>query len=116
MSSSLVIRIVGGVCGGAIGTYISGKIYDYFNSRPQINSPETNHQIPYYENKIKDAKSFEEILQIQVKEQIENCNKYDYEYDNEYGNTVEIKEKEIMFVNDAIYDNNYIDYYSLLFE
>lgn len=113
MSSALVIRIIGGVCGGVIGTYISGKIYDYINQKPQLPTPKV------FENKLKDVKSFEEILNIQIQEQIDNGNKNNYEYDNEHGNTVDIKniveEKENMFVNDALHDNSYIDYYSLLF-
>lgn len=112
MSSTLVIRIVGGVCGGAIGTYISGKIYDYIYNKPQIidhNSPTPlpSPSLPKkYDSKIKDAKSFEEIYKIQIKEQIDNCDKYNYEYDNEHGNTVEIKEKNKMSVNDYLYDND----------
>ena len=115
MSTALVIRIIGGVCGGAIGTYVSGKIYDFIYSKPQL--PPCPPEPPKkFENRIKEAKSFEEILNIQVQEHIHNGNKYTYEYDNEHGNTVTIKNtKETVFVNDALYDNNYIDYYSLLF-
>ena len=98
MSSTLVIRIVGGVCGGAIGSYISGKIYDYVYNKPQIQpSPPKK-----YELKFKDAKSFQEIYKIQVnelKEQIYNVDKYNYEYDNEHGNTVEIREKNNIYIN-----------------
>ena len=59
MSSALVIRIIGGVCGGAIGTYISGKIYDYINRKPQLPlpPPETTKKI---ETKLEKVKSFEE--------------------------------------------------------
>jgi len=123
MSSALVIRIIGGVCGGAIGTYISGKIYDYINQKPQLPPPEPPK---FFESKLKDIKSFEaklplveEILNIQIQEYIDNGNKNNYEYDNEHGNTVDIKntteESETIFVNESLYDNNYIDYYSLLF-
>lgn len=119
MTSALVIRIIGGVCGGAIGTYISGKIYDYINKKPQLPPPPIPEPPKIFENKIKDVKSFEEILNIQIQEQIDNGNKITYEYDNEHGNTVTfkniVKERENVFVNDALYDNNYIDYYSLLF-
>lgn len=115
MSSALVIRIIGGVCGGAIGTYISGKIYDYINRKPQLPLPPPE-PIKKFETKLENVKSFEEILNIQIQEHIDNGNKNNYEYDNEHGNTVIIKNtKETVFVNDALYDNNYIDYYSLLF-
>lgn len=117
MSTALVIRIIGGVCGGAIGTYISGKIYDYINRKPQLPSPPIPEPPKNFENKIKDVKSFQDILNIQIKEHIENRNN-NYEYDNEHGNSVEIKnivkEKECLFVNDSIYDNNYEDYYTIL--
>jgi hypothetical protein len=96
MSSTLVIRIIGGVCGGAIGSYISAKIYDYVYNKPQIQlSP-----LKKYNCKFKDAKSFEEIYKIQLKEQIDNADKYNYEYDNEHGNNVEITEKNNRFIND----------------
>jgi len=122
MSSALVIRIIGGVCGGAIGTYISGKIYDYINQKPQLPLPPPE-PTKKFETKLENVKSFEaklplveEILNIQIQEHIDNGNKNNYEYDNEHGNTVIIKNtKETVFVNDALYDNNYIDYYSLLF-
>jgi len=126
MSSSLVIRIIGGVCGGAIGTYISGKIYDYIYNKPQLEPPKN------FETKIKDAKSVEaklplveaklplveEILNIQIQEHIDNGNKYNYEYDNEHGNTIQIKnpevEKEVKNINNALYDNSYEDYFTLI--
>ena len=115
MSSALVIRIIGGVCGGAIRTYISGKIYDYINRKPQLPLPPPE-PTKKFETKLENVKSFEEILNIQIQEYIDNGNKNNYEYDNEHGNTVTIKNtKETVFVNDALYDNNYIDYYSLLF-
>lgn len=115
MSSALVVRIIGGVCGGAIGTYLSGKIYEYIYNKPKQLPPPLEPP-KKFESKIKDAKSFEEILNIQIKEQIDNGNKYTYEYDNEHGNTIELKnsieqEKETKFVNDALYDNNFDDYF-----
>jgi hypothetical protein len=108
MSSSLVIRIIGGVCGGAIGTYVSGKIYDYIYNGPQqivVASPPPSPP-KKHEFKFKDAKSFEDIYKIQLKEEIDNMNKYNYEYDNEHGNTVEIKEKNNKFANDS-FDNDF---------
>jgi len=117
MSTALVIRIIGGVCGGVIGTYVSGKIYDYVYNKPQLPLPPTESP-KNFESKFKDVKSFEEILNIQIKEQIDNSNKYTYEYDNEHGNTIEFKniteEKETKFVNDALYDNNFNDYFELV--
>jgi len=59
MSTALVIRIIGGVCGGAIGTYVSGQIYDYIYTQQLYPSPPEPPK--KFESKIKDAKSFEEI-------------------------------------------------------
>lgn len=134
MSSALIVRIIGGVCGGTIGVFISGKIYDFFIKKPDIkipiqntkenttyNSCFENHQ----SNKIKDANSFEDIFNNQLKEYINNSNKYTYEYDNEYGNIVEPTknieetEKEIKYnnykYNNYKFNDNDLDYYSLLF-
>lgn len=124
MSSAFVIRIIGGVCGGAIGTYVSGKIYDYIYHKPQLSPPQIEPP-KIFETKIKDAKSFEaklplveEILNIQLQEHIDNGNKYNYEYDNEHGNTIQIckpeVEKEVKLVNDALYDNSYEDYFTFI--
>ena len=123
MSSALVIRIIGGVCGGAIGTYISGKIYDYLNKKDKPllkNTSEVETEL-YNKTVIQDEITFEDILNKEIKEQLERASKYNYEYDNEHGNTVDIKiveeetVKECTFINDAIYDGTYLDCYSLLF-
>ncbi len=126
MSSALFIRIIGGVFGGAIGTYISGHIYDYFNRTrqpiPQIKEPS---QPPPYESKYKDVKSFEEILNIDIGQHISNTletKKVNYEYDNEHGNTFEFtnaeikEEQDAIFINDALYDNSYEDFYRFYIE
>ena len=102
--SSLAIRIIGGVCGGAIGTYVSGKIYDYVYNKKEIENTnsitktKSNVNIldekydKKYENKISNVKSFEELLNIQIMEQLRNNKEriINYEYDNEHGNTIEI--------------------------
>jgi hypothetical protein len=117
MSSALIIRIIGGVCGGAIGTYISGHIYDYLNRNRQ---PIPQKPLPppeKYESKFKEAKTFEEILNNQVNEYINNQNsKNDYEYDNEEGNTfnINIKKTEETYVNDTLYDCNFYDFYAIV--
>lgn len=110
MSSNLVINIIGGVCGGAIGTYVSGKIHDYIHNEPQPSPPSPSQsQSPSkpqkYDLKFKDAKSFEDIYKIQLKERLDNVDKYNYDYDNEHGNSVEIREKPTRFVNDYLNDN-----------
>jgi hypothetical protein len=122
MSTALVIRIIGGVCGGAIGTYVTGQIYHYIYNRPQQLPPSPPEPPKKFESKIKDAKSFEEILNIQVQELIDNGNKHTYDYDNEHGNTIKfrkpvnniLEEEETRFVNDSLYDNNFDDYFTLL--
>ena len=117
MTSALVIRIIGGVCGGAIGTYISGKIYDYIYNEPQIishNPPSPPFPPKNFNSKFKDAKSFEDILKIQLKEQIDNVDQYNYEYDNEHGNNVQVKEKNKICVDDSLYDNNYYTFLTAL--
>jgi hypothetical protein len=117
MSSPLIIRIFGGVFGGAIGTYISGRIYDFLYIRPQppLTQPPLTQppltQPSTHQNK-KEIKSFEQILENKVK------TTNDYEYDNEYGNTIDFnykKEDETIFINDALYDNSFFDFYESLF-
>jgi hypothetical protein len=77
MSSVLAIRII---FGGAIATYISRKIYDYINDKPPTTPPS-----PLYKNlKIKDVKTSQEILYKKI-------DKYNYDYDNEHGNTLEFR-------------------------
>lgn len=114
--SALAIRIIGGVFGGAIGTFISGQIYDYFNK--PVKKIEQQSPPKQFDTKFQDVKSFEEIVAIELCEQENNkpsehehlyidinlCT--DIENDNEHEN---------LFINDAIYDNTYIDYYSLYF-
>ena len=117
MSSALFIRIIGGVFGGAIGTYVSGHIYDYFNrnSQPPQIQPMSSPEKP--ETKFKDVKTFEEILNNQVNEHINiKRAKNDYDYDNEQGNTFNIKiepPKEV-YINDALYDCNFYDFYAIV--
>jgi hypothetical protein len=103
----LLIKIIGGVCGGAIGTFLSGKIYGYIYNKPQITP------IPYSGNDntikesimIKKPKSFEDILKIRLQQHVD---KYDNFNDDDANN------KKITFVNNALYDNNFEDYYALL--
>jgi hypothetical protein len=119
MSSTLFIGIIKGVFGGAISTYISGYIYEYFNkNRQPIPQIIELTQPPLYEPKYKYAKNFEEILNIQIGEHISNkinTENVKYEYDNEHGNTFEFKndrfeEENTPFIN-ALYDNNYDNFY-----
>lgn len=119
MSTSLVIRIFGGVFGGLIGTYVSGHIYDYWNKKiPQIKPPEK--PVNDYSSKIIHAKSFEEILNIELNDALENqtmkVNKLTYDYDNEHGNAVEciVEHTDDMYVNDSLYDCNYFDFYQII--
>lgn len=94
---SLIIRIIGGVFGGAIGTYVSGKIYDHFNKKPTImdkNIPDKNVNKDDQTNK-------EEYLQLKI------------ENDIYYKNMIKPKEDDI-YINDAIYDNTYFDFYMSL--
>lgn len=114
MSLSLFIRIVGGVLGGAIGTYISGNIYDYYNKKKptQIQPPEK------YDTIIKDVKTFEEILNSQVNEHKNNQSvKNNYDCDNnKHGNIFNnnIEKTEDIYINDALYDCTFYDFYSII--
>ncbi len=121
MSSALIIRIIGGVCGGAIGTYLTGRIYDYFSKSrkpiPQIKKQD--QPPPPYEIKYQEVKSFEEILNIDIGKHISKqleTGKVNYEYDNEHGNTFESKntgnkDKNVNFTNNVLHDNSYEDFY-----
>lgn len=120
--SSVSFRIIGGVFGAAIGTYFSGIIYDYLYNKHKQNVPQiqnkTNPPQPY-ENKIKNAQTFEDILHIQVNEHLkqQQTKPTNYEYDNEQGNTFNIiieksaEYPEENYINDTLYDNSYYDYY-----
>lgn len=116
--SALAIRIIGGVVGGAIGTFIGDKIYKYIK-------PEVSASPKQIEHKPNDVNSFQDLLNIQLNDQLNNANCEEKEKQNE---VIEINsnrniepdddfefEIESLFVNDAIYDNNYFDYYSLYF-
>jgi hypothetical protein len=105
MSSNLVINNIGSFSLAAIATCVSGKIRDAIYNEPQQSPSPTPYPPKKYDCKFKHAKSFEDIYKIQLKEQIDNVDKYNYEYDNEQGNTVEIREKNSRFVNDSLYDN-----------
>lgn len=114
--SALAIRIIGGVIGGAIGTFISDKIYKYMYIKSKESYPAKQ-----IDNTLQKAKSFEEILNIEFNKQSNN-NVY-----QEDGNKIKDinlnididiendNKNEKIFINDALYDNNYIDYYSLYF-
>ena len=99
--SAIAIRLIGGVLGGAIGTYVSGKMYDYIYTK----KPEPINQ----EKVIEPPKSFEEILYNSVKAMEEkppehnDINPSVYPYETNYHKKI--------FVNDAIYDNNFHDDY-----
>ena len=83
MSSALTIRIIGGLFGGAITTYIGKKIYDFIN-KPPPPPPNPLYLVSTKSLKNNDVKSFQEIL-------YKNIDKYNYEYDNEHSNSVEFK-------------------------
>ena len=123
MSSALVIRIIGGVCGGIIGTYISGKIYEFIYKKkynnlikndniineskpPSIVNPDN---ISY--NKYQNVHTFQDILQIELNEHINNKDIYDYEYDNtsnviEENNKVDDFEDYYLFFSSVARENN----------
>lgn len=117
--SALAIRIIGGVLGGAIGTFISDKIY-HFIYKPV---KKIEQQLPpkQFDTKFQDVKSFEEIVAIELHEQENNGPLRDEQPEDIITDTnlcidIEVaNESEKLFVNDAIYDNTYIDYYTLYF-
>lgn len=114
--AALAIRIIGGAVGGAIGTFIGDKIYKYIKREAPPKQLENNSQ---------DLKSFQDLLNIKLNETFNNTNCEEKDNKNE---VIEINsnkdiqpefdfeiEIENFFINDAIYDNNYVDYYSLYF-
>lgn len=120
--SNLIIRIIGGVCGGAIGLYISGQIYDklYNNKPPKLLKNTSPAEISLSqkdnENKAKDISSFENILNIQIQEiQTNNINDNNLNLKNDTVNISPIivnnNKNEELYINDAIYDNTYYDFY-----
>lgn len=118
MMTSLFIRIIGGICGGVIGTFVTGQIYDYIYNGPHNSS--SNQDKRNKNNSFQNAKSFEEIFNMVTIEKINEEND-EYPCDRENKNiNKEIKppnslemEKERTFINDAIYDNHFMDFYSI---
>ena len=90
MSTSLVIKIFGGVCGGIIGTYVSKQFYEYYsiyiNPLPQIklSKLEINENSPM------------------------KVNKQNYDYDNEHGNSIEYN------IEETVSDYSYFDFYEMV--
>lgn len=130
-----ILRIVGVIVGGTLGGYISGKIGEYIynkkNKLPQIDNSIEINQIPVSSsNEKKKINTFEDILNREVNTQIDknntntntNTNKIESDSDvyfNDYLKALEdekkkLQEKELLFINDAIYDNNYYDYILLV--
>jgi len=91
MITSLFVKIIGGVYGASIGYFLSRNIYNYFYKNNEKSIHYIYKKPLTYENKIKDAKSFEEILHIQMNEYMEINKPKEYDYDNEHGNTFNIK-------------------------
>jgi hypothetical protein len=112
--SGIFIRILG----GAIGVIISGQLYDYYNRQ-------TNKNIQYKHNldielekdkntntnttlEYKKDKFYKEIESILIKEL-----ELELEPEPEKKNN-DVAEQENVFVNDAIYDCSYYDYYFII--
>lgn len=130
-----IIKIAGIIIGGTIGGYLSGKFGEYFygdNKKkiPQIDTNKEIKQIPINSSKDEKITTFEELINREIKNQ-NNPNNNDYDeisdynlmcdiYNKEYLNILKKenkkiqKEKEILFINDAIYDNDYYDYILLV--
>jgi hypothetical protein len=129
-----IIRIAGVIIGGTLGGYISSKIGEYINNKNKKiqeidNSIEIN-QIPVSStDDKKKIKSFEDLLQKEIKVQSEqdliiknNNSSIETETDNYYQNYLKaledenkkLKEKEMLFINDSIYDNDFYDYILLI--
>lgn len=119
MMTSLFIRAIGGICGGVIGTYVTGQIYDYIYTGSHNSSSKTNH--PNKNKSFQNAESFEEILNMEIIEKMNG--EYNGENkDKDKDICLEIKppnpleiEIEYTVINDAIYDNQYVDFYSIYF-
>ena len=130
-----IIRIVGVIIGGTLGGYVSGKIGEYIYNKnikiPKIENSIGIEQIPVSSSDDKKKiKSFEELLNREIKIQsdqdlnIENNEKKSggTEQDNYYMDYLQalqdenkkLKEKEILFINDSIYDNDFYDYILLV--
>jgi len=114
--SEFIVRIIG----GAIGGYISGKIYHHFyknkntTTNPPLQPPKEN------KHNINDVSSFDDILNIQIQksqqnhdvtcnDNLEQINKTDILFDKP-----ERPEREQLYINDAIYDNTYFDFYGTI--
>ena len=112
---SLVVKIIGGVCGGTICSYATCKIYDYIYTNPRML---THHSASSPEHiSIEDILSREVLNDDKlIKENfnkidiIKYKNSYDYDYDNEHGNGA----LDCCIINDALYNKSYRDFYYYL--
>ena len=119
MTSTLFIRIIGGLFGGVVGAYLSGNIYNYFNRNKHTlhikdkTPPETSPPSSNYQN----IKQFDDILNLEIEREANNTiTKENINY--ERSNSFEFKRNEdkeytseMTFINDALYDNNFEDFY-----
>lgn len=134
----MALRFAGIIIGGTLGGYISGKIGEYIYKKklPQIeNNIENNieiNQIPVSSSDdTKKIKSFKELLNDEIKmssnekvNKIETniSNTNEIEIDNYFNNYLKAlenekkkqQEKEMLFINDSLYDNDYYDYIMLV--
>lgn len=110
MSAVFLIRILGGVFGGGLGAYFSGKLYKYM-----------------YKNIQPPIITLDDIFQRQIREHIELAKQSDvYDYDREEGNQLTIlssiplkktatelesNRSTPLDDNDTLYDNDFADYY-----
>ena len=109
-----IIRITCILIGGTIGGYLSVKIgeYIYDNNKKKKPQIENNQKIKTVEDLMKRE------IEIQSKPDFDMGIKTESDSDNYFKDYLEIlqnekkiqQEKEILFINDAIYDNNYYDY------
>lgn len=132
----MALRFAGIIIGGTLGGYISGKIGEYIYKKklPQIENNIEINQIPVSSSDdTKKIKSFKELLNDEIKmssnekvnkieTNISNTNEMEIEIDNYFNNYLKAlenekkkqQEKEMLFINDSLYDNDYYDYIMLV--
>jgi hypothetical protein len=118
MTTSLVFRFIGGILGGVVGCYIYNYWCNVFEQKlPLIKTVEIQTDDINTPSKIKHHKSFDTLSSnsnndntnntIQVVDIVLTTPNSEYEYDNEYGNTLKINAN-------SLYDSGHLTFYQIV--
>lgn len=128
-----IIKVIGVIIGGTIGGIVSGRIGNYINAKPKSQSQSQSQphfpsqSLPNSDDNLKNEpkyKNFEEMVQKKYELELEkNISESNVEtsvdalyqlYSSEKTDEINDELVESSFTNDALYDNNFYDYYTLM--